>query len=101
MPAEAYLCQQRDRVLLSLYIQPRSSRNRIVGLHDKAVKLSITTPPVDGKANKAVISYLAKLFGLPKTALCIVQGEKSRAKLVALSNISLEKVAEIIGAQLS
>ncbi|RUM36464.1 MAG: hypothetical protein DSY50_02460, partial [Desulfobulbus sp.] len=42
------------KILLSLYVQPRSSRNELAGLHGESLKLRLTTPPVDGKANKAV-----------------------------------------------
>ena len=69
-------------LLLSLYVQPRSSRNELGGLHGDVLKLRITTPPVDGKANKAVISFLSKLFKIPKSAMFIRSGLQSRYKNV-------------------
>ena len=51
---------------LNVYVQPRASTNRLAGMHGKAIKLCITAPPVDDKANTAVLAFLAKLFGLPK-----------------------------------
>jgi len=57
-----------DSISLSIHVQPKASRTRIAGLHGDAVKLCITSPPVDGKANAAVIQFLAKLFKIPKAA---------------------------------
>ena len=91
-----FLAQEGDRVLLTLRVQPRSSRNRIAGRHGDAIKLSITTPPVDGKANEAVISYLAKLCNLPKSAISIVRGDKSRTKQVALAGCTVDQISAIL-----
>lgn len=52
-------------VILALYIQPKASRTRFLGMHGDELKLAITAPPVDGKANKAVISFLAKFLAFP------------------------------------
>ena len=77
-----------DGIVLSVYIQPRSSSNKIAGLHSDALKICITTPPVEGKANKAVIAFLAKFFGLPKSSVTIKSGQKSRTKNIKLAGIS-------------
>ena len=74
-------------LLLSLYVQPRSSRNELTGLHGDALKLRVTTPPVDGRANKAVISFLAKLLKIPKSAILIRSGLQSRSKKVLLTGL--------------
>ena len=74
-------------LLLSLYVQPRSSRNELAGLHGEALKLRLTTPPVDGRANKAVISFLAKLLTIPKSAIIIRSGLQSRSKKILLSGL--------------
>jgi uncharacterized protein (TIGR00251 family) len=79
-------------LLLSLYVQPRSSRNEIAGLHGDALKLRLTTPPVDGKANKAVISFLAKFLKIPKTAVVIQSGLRSRTKKILLIGVDEEQV---------
>ena len=72
-------------LLLRLRVQPRASANALAGLQGDALKLRLTTPPVDGKANKAVIAFLAKLFHLPKSALVIKSGQQSRSKTVAIT----------------
>jgi uncharacterized protein (TIGR00251 family) len=79
-------------LLLSLYVQPRSSRNKIAGLHGDALKLRLTTPPVDGKANKAVISFLAKSLKIPKSAVVIQSGLRSRTKKILLIGVDEEQV---------
>lgn len=61
-------------------VQPKSSRNQILGMQDDALKLKITAPPVEGAANKACIELLAKALGVPKSCLEITSGQASRAK---------------------
>jgi uncharacterized protein (TIGR00251 family) len=63
-----------------IYVQPRSSRNQVVGLHGDALKVKIKAPPVDGAANKMCISVLAKTLKLPKSAIEIVSGQAARTK---------------------
>lgn len=79
-------------VLIDIYVQPKSSRNMVVGLHDEAVKVAITAPPVDGKANKAVGVFLAAFFHLSKSSVQIHSGHQSRKKRFALSGLSEEEV---------
>ena len=83
-------------LLLSLYVQPRASRNELAGLHGDSLKLRLTTPPVDGKANKAVIAFLAKLFKIPKSAIIITHGLQSRSKKVRLSGPTEEDVRRLL-----
>lgn len=65
---------------LQLYVQPKASRDQFVGLHCDAVKLAITAPPVDGKANAHVIKLLAGWFDVAKSQVDIQRGELSRHK---------------------
>ena len=66
----------------NIYVQPRSSRNQVVGLHGDALKVKIKAPPVEGAANKMCITVLAKVLNLPKSAIEIVSGQASRTKRV-------------------
>ena len=81
---------------LNVYVQPRASRNRLAGMHGKAVKLCITAPPVDGKANTAILAFLAKLFGLPKSALQIKTGRQARNKQIIITNASLAQAQQAL-----
>lgn len=80
-------------VLIDVYVQPKSSQNKMVGVHDGAVKVAITAPPVDGKANKAVGVFLAAFFCLPKSSVQIHSGMQSRRKRFAVNGISEEEVS--------
>ncbi|CCN38375.1 conserved hypothetical protein [Vibrio nigripulchritudo SO65] len=75
---------ENDEVLLRLYIQPKASRDKIVGKHGDELKIAITAPPVDGKANSYLIKYLAKQFKVPKGQVTIEKGELGRHKQVRI-----------------
>jgi uncharacterized protein (TIGR00251 family) len=80
----------------ALRVQPRASRNAIVGTMGDAVKLAITAPPVDGKANHAVVEYLSDLFRVPKSSIVIVSGETGRNKLIAVRGMRAEQVLKAL-----
>jgi hypothetical protein len=90
-------------LLLRLHVQPRAAANGLAGLQGDMLKLRLTTPPVDGKANQAVIAYLAKLFHLPKSALAIKSGQQSRSKTVVITGADAQRVrstlATLLGMQ--
>ncbi|HEB50631.1 MAG TPA: DUF167 domain-containing protein [Desulfobulbus sp.] len=86
-------------LLLKLHVQPRASRNRLAGLHGDALKLCLTTPPVDGRANKALVAFLAKLLHLPKSALEIRSGLQGRSKQVLLHGIDEETARRLLSGE--
>ena len=71
--------------VFKVQVQPRSSRNQLVGLQGDALKVKLTAPPVEGRANQACIEVLAEALGVPKSSLRIISGETSRRKLVLLA----------------
>ncbi|WP_318388111.1 DUF167 family protein YggU [Enterobacter sp.] len=73
-----------DGLVLRLYIQPKASRDSIVGLHGDEVKVAITAPPVDGKANAHLVKFLAKQFRVAKSQVTIEKGELGRHKQVKI-----------------
>lgn len=73
-----------DDVLLSCYLQPRASKDEVIGEHDGAVKIRIAAPPVDGEANAALVAFLAKQFGVAKRAVQIESGHTGRRKSVRI-----------------
>ena len=85
-----------DSVSLSIHVQPKASRTRIAGLHGDAVKLCITSPPVDGKATVAVIQFFAKLFKIPRAAVTLASGEASRDKRIILAGISAAQAEAVL-----
>ncbi|EKO3438871.1 YggU family protein [Vibrio fluvialis] len=73
-----------DDLLLRLYIQPKASRDSIVGLHGDELKVAITAPPVDGKANAHLSKYLAKQCKVAKGLIDIEKGELGRHKQIRI-----------------
>ena len=69
-----------------LRIQPRSGRDQIVGRVGERLKVRIGSPPVDGAANEALIRYLARRFGVARTRVVIVRGQRGRDKLVEIDS---------------
>ncbi|PSW04663.1 DUF167 family protein YggU [Photobacterium lipolyticum] len=73
-----------DDLVIRLYIQPKASRDQIVGLHGDELKIAITAPPVDGKANAHLVKYLAKQFRVAKGQVIVEKGELGRHKQVRI-----------------
>ena len=84
-----YYQWQGDRLVLQLRVQPRASRDEIVGPHgEEALKVRITAPPVEGKANTHLIRFLAKSFGVPRSQVTLLGGDSSRTKRIAIESPS-------------
>lgn len=75
-----------DGLVIRLYIQPKASRDQIVGQHGDELKVAITAPPVDGQANAHLLKYLAKQFRVAKGAVSIEKGELGRHKQIKIVN---------------
>ena len=90
--------QERDsRVFFSVRVAPRASRNAIEGEHNGALKVRLTAPPVDDRANDALRRLLAERLNVPVSAVRIVAGGKSRTKRVAIAGVSRAQVAALAG----
>jgi uncharacterized protein (TIGR00251 family) len=84
-PEPALCTVAGDGIVLTLHIQPRASKNEVCGIQDNALKIRLTSPPVDGAANKLCREFLADLFSVSKTSVEIVSGETSRHKRVRVN----------------
>jgi len=71
-------------LVFKVLVQPRSSKNMLAGLHDDALKVKLTAPPVNNAANRMSLKFLAKALGVPQSSLEIVSGHTSRNKKVLL-----------------
>lgn len=80
----AWMRWQGEDLLLTLRIQPRASRDEIVGPRGDALKIRITAPPVEGKANAHLIKFLAKTFGVARSDVVLIAGDKGRDKRVRI-----------------
>ena len=75
-------------VQFAVRVLPGASKNEVAGIQEGALKVKLTAPPVEGKANRACIDFLAGLLGLRRSALAIALGEKSRKKTVTVDGIT-------------
>jgi len=82
-------------VRFSVRLQPRASKNEIVGLQGAALKVRVTAPPVDGLANEAMVELLSKALGVSRRNVCIVSGHSSRTKVVEVTGADLESVQRL------
>ena len=87
---------------LAVRITPRSRKNEIVEiLNDGTVKIRLTAPPVEGKANDALIAFLSDVIGVPRSQIDIIAGATGREKLVSILNLDATTVHQRILAHLS
>lgn len=93
----AWCRQSPDGTLtLTLHIQPGAKKTEVVGPHGDALKIRLAAPPVDGKANAALLAYVAEVLGVSKSAVELKSGQTSRRKVVAVSG-SAGNVCSILG----
>lgn len=85
---------------LSLRVQPRARRNAIVGEMGGALKVAVTAPPLDGRANAACIELLAEFLNLPRTALTIISGQSNRNKVVLVEGFAADQLRSRINSRL-
>ena len=72
--------------LIAVHAQPGAKTSAVTGLHGDALKIRVAAPPVEGKANDALIAFIAGALGVPKRAVTIVKGESSREKLLLVND---------------
>ena len=84
-------------VTFAVKVHPRAKKNAITGELGDALKLSLTSPPVEGRANDACIEFFAKLLKVPRSSVTIASGQRSRAKLIRVAGISVEEVRGRMG----
>lgn len=75
-------CQNPQGIRLRIFLQPKASRDQIVGRHDNELKIAITAPPVEGQANAHLLKFLSKLFKVPKSSIVLEKGELQRHKQI-------------------
>ena len=83
-------------IRFSAIIQPRSSKNEVIGIYQDALKISLTSPPVDGKANKSCLHFFAKWLGISPSKIIIVQGLSSKSKTIEVADFTKKQFHEIL-----
>ena len=82
------LTEAAGSVTFDILVQPRASRAKIGPVHDGRLKVAVTSPPVDGEANAAVIELLAKTLGVARSSVEVVAGASSRRKTVRITGVT-------------
>ena len=85
-----------NKIRFSAIIQPRSSKNEVTGVYNDALKIRLTSPPVDNKANKACMSFFAKWLGISPSKISIVQGLSSKNKIIEVDGLTEKQFHEIL-----
>ena len=83
-------------VSFAVKIHPRAKKNAITGELGDALKVSLTTPPIEGRANEACIEFFAKLLNVPRSSVTIASGQGSRNKVIRVVGLSAEELRKCI-----
>ena len=85
-----------EGVSFAVKVHPRAKKNAIIGELGDALKVSLTAPPIDGKANQACIEFFAKLLKAPRSSVTIASGHSNRRKVIRVAGLSAEEVRKRI-----
>ena len=84
-------------VVLTLHVQPGARKSEVTGLHGDALKLKLAAPPIEGRANEALLKFIARLFEVPLRQVELKQGEQSRHKVVAVTGSRIDPESLLSG----
>lgn len=87
-----YLRIAADGIVLEVYVAPRAKLSKVVGLHGGYPKIALAAPPIDGRANEELVTFLRGLFGIPRAHIELLRGDTSKKKTVLLRSVTLEQV---------
>ena len=90
------ITEKDDAVSFAVRVQPRASRDEIAGEYQDGLKIRLTAPPVDDRANEALCKYLAARLKVPRSAVRIAAGERSRAKRVEIRGVTAAMVRDLV-----
>jgi len=91
-----FLSENTQGTLIQVLVQPRASKNELVGIHEDSLKIRLAAPPVEGEANKECVKFMAKLLNVPKSGVEILRGHKARRKTLLIKGLSLVAIEEIL-----
>lgn len=86
----------RDGARFMVIVSPRASKTAFVGIHDGALKIRLSAPPVDGAANEELAGFLSRLFGVAKSSFSIVTGQSSKRKTVSAHGLKSAEAEKMI-----
>jgi uncharacterized protein (TIGR00251 family) len=85
---------QGDFTCIQVHLQPRASRNEISGIVEQGLKIRLTSPPVDDRANRQLVDFLAETLDLPRRDVVLLHGQKARSKTVGFKGIDREELVQ-------
>jgi len=88
--------EQAGAVTIDILVQPRASRAKLGPVHDGRLKVAVTSPPVDGEANAAVIELFAKQLGVPRSAVEVIAGASSRRKTLRITGVTAADLERLV-----
>jgi uncharacterized protein (TIGR00251 family) len=91
-----FLRTSKAGVILEVVVAPRAKRSKFVGFHGGYPKIALAAPPIEGRANEELVSFLKGLLDIPARDIEMVRGDASRRKAVLLRGISTEKVLQVL-----
>lgn len=86
----AWYRQSGEVLTLTLHVQPGAKRTEVAGLHGDALKIRLAAPPIEGRANEALLRFIADTFDVPMRQVELKQGGQSRHKVVAITGSKVE-----------
>jgi hypothetical protein len=86
-----------DGVSFAVKVHPRARKNGITGEFGDALKVSLTTAPIEGRANQACIEFFAKLLKVPRSSVTIASGQTSRNKVIRVAGLTAQQVRDRLG----
>jgi uncharacterized protein (TIGR00251 family) len=95
---DSWIQETGDGVVLTVKAVPRASKSEVAGAEGAWLRVRVKAPPVDGKANEALVKFFAGLFSVPKGAVSIISGDTARLKRVKITGITAEKAKEALSA---
>jgi len=90
------ITEQGDYVCIQVRLQPRASRNGFAGISGDSLKIRLTSPPIDDRANRQLIHFLAEELDLTPSRVVLLSGQKSRSKVVGFKGITREELARTL-----
>ncbi len=93
-----WLQETKDGVVLTVKAVPRAAKSEIAGVDDEWLRVRVKAPPVDGKANEALVKFFAEFFTVPKGSVSLVSGDTARLKRIKIFGVTAEKAKEAFSA---
>ena len=91
--------ERGQEIWFAVKVHPRAKKNAITGEVGDSLKLSLTTPPIEGRANEACVEFFAKLLKVPRSSVTIASGQTSRNKSIRVTGVTAQYIRERLSGQ--